>query len=207
MHPILSPRLFIELLSRIRSNIDLEKLNSRPAAKFNFEPLTITLSAWKFSQFCTHLAVQWSRPYLINKDVLGDCVNILLESGRWYDAQKSPLINYASCSIMEASQVGQVHLGNPCCLFLTAFLSFVSLETASTRTCSTIFLGAKLMLISLCFADPPLFFSVDGCRICPFPVIQYLWSLQPVKDERVALQELSASLDTSHQVFSIYDGK
>ncbi|KAK4824641.1 hypothetical protein QYF61_016947 [Mycteria americana] len=69
------------LLSSIRSNIDLEKLNSQPAAKFNFEPLTITLSAWQFRQFSTHLVVHQCRPYLINKDVLGDCDTVLLKSG------------------------------------------------------------------------------------------------------------------------------
>lgn len=107
MHSILSPRDFTQLLS-IRSNTDLEKLlQPLSSCKVQLWAINHTLSAWQFSQFSTHLAVHWSRPYLFNKDLLGDCDNALLESCRWYDAQGSPLINYATCSITEASQVGQ----------------------------------------------------------------------------------------------------
>lgn len=191
MHSILSPRLFIQLLNSIGSNTNLEKLNSRPAAKFNFEQLTITLSAWQFSQFSTHLVVHWSRPYLINKDVLGDCDNALLESGRWYHAQSSPLINYASCFIMEASQVGQAWfiLSKSMLSFLNHFLFlcvplnsfykdlFYNVPRAWINADRCVFSGSST-----------LSFLEMGVAFAPFPVIYYLWSPQPCKDETVALQ-------------------
>lgn len=199
---MLLPRLLIQLLSSFRSNTDLENLNSWPAAKFNFEPLTISLSAWQFSQFSTHLVVLWSRPYPINKDVLGDCDNALLESGRLYEAQSSPLINYASCFIMEASRVCQAWfiLSKSTLPFLNHFLVLCVPWNSLYKDWFYNFPRAWINADWSAFSQSSSLFFLQMAVV--FALLQS-FSTSDLHD----VSQLPASLDASHKVFSIYDAK
>lgn len=97
-------------------------------------------------------------------------------------------------------------LVNPRCLFLTTFLSSVCLEIAYTKTGSTVSPGPELMLTGLHFLNL-LQMAVVFALLQSFSTSD-LHDLSKVRQWLCNdVSQLPASLDASHKVFSIYDGK